>query len=360
MQNWVRFMTSDVRLGRSDMRVAGTSGLIVIGRMLIHDTMTSPLSTAGHERTTGRKQGARVTGSGAAAVGATSTGVSSSVTWDEFEGIAIEFEIAIAPEIAIAIDLRAEGATCCSPGQDRVEVPRSGTETGQPWERSADPIYSPSPERAGQIATDIRAEGATCCSPGQDRVEVPRSGTETGQPWERSADPVYSPSPERAGQIAIELEPINGADRENEKVRRGSALDRENEKVRRGSALDRENESNGEVRIVNGEAVYGSGPHPNGNNKNARRDFMKTTQTLAVGIALLFAIAFGTACREDAAPVSPDPPSAPLDTTSHDFVWEFDTVAIQYSLTQIKQFAPRKFSIMANPACIGHVWLQNV
>ncbi len=60
-----------VRPFRSGMRTAGTGGVWI----------TCPQSTAGHTRTSGRRQGARVTGSGAVAVGALRAGVSAPVTW---------------------------------------------------------------------------------------------------------------------------------------------------------------------------------------------------------------------------------------------------------------------------------------
>jgi|GEM_PF-2672273 len=50
--------------------------------------------------------------------------------------------------------------------------------------------------------------------------------------------------------------------------------------------------------------------------------------------ALLIPLLVFVSCRKDEpAPAEPDPPAVvPLDTTSHEFVWEFDTVAMQYSM----------------------------
>lgn len=64
--------------------------------------------------------------------------------------------------------------------------------------------------------------------------------------------------------------------------------------------------------------------------QSIQRECMNTIRTLALGITLLVAIFLATSCRDDAPPVSPDPLSAG-DTTSHDFVWDFDTLGLQYS-----------------------------
>ncbi|MFZ1730660.1 MAG: hypothetical protein WAV84_11105 [Bacteroidota bacterium] len=60
-----------LRIPQGNLRTAGAGGSI-----------SHPLATAGHARTTGRKQGARVTGSGVVAVGAMSIGVSLPPMWE--------------------------------------------------------------------------------------------------------------------------------------------------------------------------------------------------------------------------------------------------------------------------------------
>ncbi len=61
---------------------------------------------------------------------------------------------------------------------------------------------------------------------------------------------------------------------------------------------------------------------------------MKTLLTLSFGLLILVAMFLGTGCQDDLDIVTADtdPVVAPLDTTSHDFVWEFDTIAVQYSM----------------------------
>lgn len=61
---------------------------------------------------------------------------------------------------------------------------------------------------------------------------------------------------------------------------------------------------------------------------------MKTLLALSVSTLLLLTLILGTGCNEelDIAAPPPDELTTPLDTTSHDFVWEFDTIAIQYSM----------------------------
>ena len=59
---------------------------------------------------------------------------------------------------------------------------------------------------------------------------------------------------------------------------------------------------------------------------------MSTIRTIAAAVLLLIAIFLATGCRENAEPVTPvDTPTSPLDTTSQDFVWEFDTIATELS-----------------------------
>ena len=68
---------------------------------------------------------------------------------------------------------------------------------------------------------------------------------------------------------------------------------------------------------------------------------MNSIRLLALGITLLVVIFLATGCDEDA-PVTTEPPTTtPADTTSHDFVWEFDTIGIQFSLiTSVAAIAP--------------------
>ncbi|MFZ1730649.1 MAG: hypothetical protein WBQ23_11710 [Bacteroidota bacterium] len=70
---------------------------------------------------------------------------------------------------------------------------------------------------------------------------------------------------------------------------------------------------------------------------------MKTLLALYLAIPLLIALLFASGCQDDIEIITPkpDPESSVLDTTSHDFVWEFDTVAVQFSsITSVAALSP--------------------
>jgi hypothetical protein len=120
------------------------------------------------------------------------------------------------------------------------------------------------------------------------------------------------------------------SNRETEAARTGIASNREIEAARTGIASNREIQNNGGVRVRGGAAVPGDGRRQNGNFTSSKRDLMNTMYT-PVLLALLLMLLLVAACQDDIAPVTPPEPPAPLDTTSHDFVWDFDTVGVQFS-----------------------------
>lgn len=61
------------------------------------------------------------------------------------------------------------------------------------------------------------------------------------------------------------------------------------------------------------------------------RDNITILRLFAVALGTLLLVFLAIGCTEESEPVTPPPPPSAPDTTSHDFVWEFDTLAGQYS-----------------------------
>ncbi len=241
------------RIGSVLVRIAGACGM------------------AGHARTSGRKQGARVTGSGDAAVGGSSAGVSSPVLRGSFH---------------------------------------ESRETAQ--------------TRPGIASNRENAEARPGIASNRENAEAHPGIASNRENAE--AHPGIASNRENT-----EAHPGIASNRENAEAHPGIASNRENAEAHPGIESNRENESIGGVHFRGGAAVPGEGRRQNGNLTSSRRDLMNTIY-IPVVLALLLALLFAAACEDDIAPVIPPDPPAPLDTTSHDFVWDFDTVGVAFSL----------------------------